>query len=535
MMSKCSDNHLANLLRQAAIVGFVLHYFVFAVDSVAQTVRFSPGEDAPVAFNTVTKTYEEGVSFDPLVCAEQPCVELLHNIFEPLVTTSEDHEIEPCLATSWVRRDETTFRFELRRGVRFHNGERFDAEAVRFSLERTSQAYGGTAWFPLLDRVVVVDPYTVDVTLRQSDSLFLYRLANLGLIIPPLQFRRVGSREFGRNPIGTGAFRFVKWDPAKREVTLDRNDDYWRQSYPRIEHLVYAYMDQQSALQGLIDGRLDIIRRLNPRKTTQFMRLGVGKIAKAWLPQLVLGTFNLLKPDTPLVDLRVRQAINLAVNRDHLIRFGTIGNGRLFGGYTVPGDPNGADSAPYPFNPDEARRLLEEAGHGSGLQLSMMVATQVPPQIEKILSVSLSRIGISLSVRRVTESEFLEQLYLPKFRGGTAPSFDILLLSVPAGTIFHAAMVPMTLLYSLEPNESVIRNREVDELYQAGIKTYDPDKSRSIWRQLEEYVTANYLLFLGYQERAVFGANARLRFTPRTLMTFWDAYYEPKVGEAVGR
>jgi ABC-type transport system substrate-binding protein len=167
--------------------------------------------------------------------------------------------------------------------------------------------------------------------------------------------------------------------------------------------------------------------------------------------------------------------------------------------------------------------------------LSMMVATQVPPQIEKILSVSLSRIGISLSVRRVTESEFLEQLYLPKFRGGTAPSFDILLLSVPAGTIFHAAMVPMTLLYSLEPNESVIRNREVDELYQAGIKTYDPDKSRSIWRQLEEYVTANYLLFLGYQERAVFGANARLRFTPRTLMTFWDAYYEPKVGEAVGR
>ena len=104
-----------------------------------QIVRYSPGEYAPIALNPATNTYEEGASFDPLVCAEQPCIELLHNIFEPLVTTSPDHEIEPCLAIKWERRDDTTFRFELRRGVRFHNGERFDAEAARFSLERASQ------------------------------------------------------------------------------------------------------------------------------------------------------------------------------------------------------------------------------------------------------------------------------------------------------------------------------------------------------------------------------------------------------------
>jgi peptide/nickel transport system substrate-binding protein len=105
------------------------------VPASGQTVRFSPGEDAPIALNSATGTYEEGASFDPLVCAEQPCIELLHNIFEPLVTTSPEHEIEPCLAVRWERRDDTTFRFELRRGVRFHNGERFDAESVRFSLD----------------------------------------------------------------------------------------------------------------------------------------------------------------------------------------------------------------------------------------------------------------------------------------------------------------------------------------------------------------------------------------------------------------
>jgi peptide/nickel transport system substrate-binding protein len=169
--------------------------------------------------------YEEGASFDPLVCAEQPCIELLHNIFEPLVTTSPDHEIEPCLAAKWERRDETTFRFELRRGVRFHNGERFDAGAVRFSLERASKAYGGTAWFPRLESVVVVDPYTVDVKLFEPDSLFLYRLSNIGLIAAPLEFRRVGAGEFGHHPVGTGAFKFVSWDA---------------ESYPRSQRRLLA-------------------------------------------------------------------------------------------------------------------------------------------------------------------------------------------------------------------------------------------------------------------------------------------------------
>ena len=164
------------------------------------------------------------------------------------------------------------------------------------------------------------------------------------------------------NPVGTGAFKFVNWDTDKREVILERNDDYWRVFYPKIERLVYAYMDQERALEGLSDGRLDIIRRLNPRKTTRFMRLGVGKVVKAWLPQLVLGAFNLLKPGTPLLDVKVRQAINLAVNRDHLIRYGAIGNGRLFGGYTVPGDPNGAELPPVPFDLEQSQRLLAEAG-----------------------------------------------------------------------------------------------------------------------------------------------------------------------------
>ena len=97
---------------------------------------------------------------------------------------------------------------------------------------------------------------------------------------------------------------------------------------------------------------------------------------------------------------------------------------------------------------------------------------------------------------------------------------------MPAGTIFHSGMVPMTLLYSREPNESALRDPLLDQLYEEALRTYDSAKSSVLWKKLEQYVYDKHLLLIGYQERAVFGANKRLHFTPRTLMSFWDAYYE---------
>ncbi len=491
-----------------------------------QTIRFCPGTPAPTAFNPATGAYEEGRSFDPFICAEQPCGEILHNMFEGLVSISDTQVIQPELATSWQRLDDVRFRFTLRRGVTFHNGEPFDAEAVRFSLMRASQAYGATAWFPEIAQVEIPDPYTVDVVLKAPDSLFLYRLEHIGLIQPARYFRQVGPAEFGEHPVGTGAFRFVRWDKAGREVLLEANPQYWRRGYPKVKRLIYNYTDSETALDLLTKGKLDLIRRLNPRKTTQFMETGTGKVVKAWLPQLVLGPFNLLKPETRLKDLRVRQAINLAINREDLIRYGAVGNGRLLGGYTVPEDPNHAGLQPYSLNVSKAQQLLREAGYSEGFKLSMLVSNEVPPQVENIIAVSLRQIGITVSFRTASEAEFLKELYLPKFTASSPPSFDVLLLSMPAGTIFHSGYVPMTLLYSKKPNESAVRDPILDRLYEDAIRTYDGAKASALWKKLEEYVYRNDLLLIGYQERAVFGASKRLHFTPRTLMSFWDAYYE---------
>jgi peptide/nickel transport system substrate-binding protein len=491
----------------------------------AQTIRFGPGLAAPTAFNSATGRYEEGSSFDPYICAEQSCGELLHNIFEGLVSVSPAGEIRPELAVAWQRLDDLRFRLTLRRGVLFQNGEPFDAEAVRFSLLRASQSFGATAWFPEIVRVDIVDPYTVDVVLKSPDSLFLYRVVRLALILPPRYFRQSGANAFGQQPVGTGPFRFVHWDRTRREVALEANRGYWREGYPKVSGVVYRYVGSEQALEDLIDGRIDLLRRLNPRKTTQFMETGRGKIIKAWLPQLVLGVFNLLKPDTPLKDLRVRKAINLAIDREDLLRYGAIGNGRLLGGYTVPEDPNHASLQPYAFDPAQARRLLQEAGYEKGFSLSMLLPDAVPSQVEKIIAVSLAQIGIRVKVHRGSESEMLKELYLPKFGAGKPPSFDILLLSVPAGTIPHSGYVPMTLLYSGKPNESAVKDPVLDRMYEEALRTYDPGRASTLWKKLERYTYDNHLLLIGYQERTVFGARERLQFSPTTLMTFRDARY----------
>jgi peptide/nickel transport system substrate-binding protein len=491
-----------------------------------QTIRFCPGSHAPFAFDSATGVYKEGASLDPLLCAEEPCIQILGNLYEPLVSISDNQAIEPHLATGWERRDDVTFRFTLRRGVKFHNGEPFDAEAVRFSLLRASQTYGATAWFSEIAQVGIVDPYTVDVVLKEPDSLFLYRLAYIGLIQPPVYFRQMGPAEFGKHPVGTGAFQFVRWDGKRREIHLEANPGYWRKGYPKVKRVIYAYLDPKNALDLLIQGKLDLIRNLNPRKTTEFMQTGTGKVVKAWLPQLVLGTFNLLKPQTPLQDLRVRQAINLAINREDLIRYGAIGNGRLLAGYTAPEDPNHADLQPYPFNVPKAQQLLKEAGYAKGFKLSMLAPPDLPPQIENILAVSLRPIGITVGFKRGILSEFLKETYLPKFAGSTSPSFDILLYSMPLGTIFHSGNVPMTWLYSKKPNYSVLRDPILDQLYEEALRTYNPAKASALWKKLERYIYDKHLLLIGYQQPTVFGVNKRLHFTPRVLTSFWDAYYE---------
>ena len=153
-------------------------------------------------------------------------------IFDGLTMRTADMKLVPGLATSWESLDkDTRIRFKLRQGVKFHNGEPFDANAVKFTFDRLLGPEGAKgpqqSNYNAIKEVVVVDPYTVDFIMQRPDPVLLTKLAGYGaMIVPPKYIAEKGDEFFNANPVGTGPFKLVEYKP-KVSLTLARNADYW--------------------------------------------------------------------------------------------------------------------------------------------------------------------------------------------------------------------------------------------------------------------------------------------------------------------
>ena len=442
------------------------------------------------------------------------------NTYDALTWVDENLGVVPELATSWeADESQTVWEVDIREGVRFHDGRDLTADDVVASYMMHKDKKLGTSFSKkVISGVEKIGSHKVRFTLKIANSEFPWLMAEYRQAIMPAG----PLGEMGYSGIGTGPFKFAKIDPGRRAI-YEANEDYWGDG-PYLDRLECIGQKGLDPVNGYLSGQFDAVLGADPGSVSHLAAAPDTKIDIAAAGDQILMVLP-KHEGSPFMDRRVREALSLALDRDAIVRivyagkFGWVSNDTHManvGGDFLPKD-GVRDVA-------KAKKLLAEAGYGGGLTLKVMVDRQVPPRIENVIAASLGSIGITIEVRRATESEFLEELYLPKFGAGTPPSFDILLLSMPVGTIFHSAMVPMTLLYSRQPNESALRDPTLDRMYEAAVR--DPDSGPEAWREIEAYVHDNHLLFIGYQERAVFGVRKGLRFTPRTLMSFWDAYYD---------
>jgi peptide/nickel transport system substrate-binding protein len=168
-------------------------------------------------------------TLDPHNHQETPANNVLLNIYDTLLFRDKDLKIVPWVAESWRVVNPTTWEFKIRKGLKFHNGEDLDADAVKFSLERLvnpdlKMRQGPN--FTLLDKVDVVDKHTVRITTKKPWPILENRLANEGSIVPPKYFREKDAAFIAKNPVGSGAYKFVKW--VKDEaITLEANESWW--------------------------------------------------------------------------------------------------------------------------------------------------------------------------------------------------------------------------------------------------------------------------------------------------------------------
>jgi peptide/nickel transport system substrate-binding protein len=365
-------------------------------------------------------------TLDPHNHQETPASNVLLNIYDTLLFRDKDLKLIPWLAESWRVVNPTTWEFKIRRGVKFHNGEDVDAEAVKFSLERLvnpdlKMRQGPN--FTLLDRVDAVDKHTVRIVTKKPWPILENRLALEGSVVPPKYFKEKDAAFLAKNPVGSGPYKFVKW--AKDEaITLEANESWWGGA-PKVKTLVFRPIPEHTTrVAALQAGEVDVVTNVPPHLVKQVesdAKLYVSKAPSVRVIYIWIYTHKYDKEhkvvgpvDWPTKDKRVRQAINYAVNVDEIIKNVLEGNGIRTA--TVLTDKHfGFDPKLQPYKQDvaKAKQLLADAGFPNGIDIVLNSPDGrylKDKEVAEALAGQLTKAGIRTTVKTYEWGTYLNQM-----------------------------------------------------------------------------------------------------------------------------
>jgi len=370
---------------------------------------------------SMTVTYQSDVAtLDPAIGYDWQNWSMIKSLFDGLMDYKPGTtELVPDLAESYEIQDGgTVFTFKLRQGVKFHNGREMTAEDVKYSIERAvnpaTQGPGGGFFGSIvgyedftggsaqgLAGIEVLDSHTVRFVLSRPDATFLHVMAiNFSFVVPKEEVEKSGA-DFGKSPVGTGAFKLKEWALGQR-VVFERNPDYYKASLPYLDEIVFEIgLDPLTALLRFEQGEVDILGdgvppakflevKNNPEFADNLVEGG----------QLHTGYVAINTRMAPFDDKRVRQAVNMAINKDRIVR---IINGRAVPANqplppAMPGYATGYSG--YAFDVEAAKALLAEAGHGGGIATELYATNVDPnPRIAQAIQQDLAAIGITAELK----------------------------------------------------------------------------------------------------------------------------------------
>jgi peptide/nickel transport system substrate-binding protein len=346
---------------------------------------------------------------DPQLAVAAGTSEVLFNIFEGLLKPNEKGELYPAVAESYeISPDGLTYTFKLRSGVKFHNGQAVTSADVKFSYNRLAGIGTGkplSTAFGSVQSIEAPDPSTVVIKLKENNSSFLTALT--AAIIPN------GYEDSNKQPVGTGPFKFKEYLPGQRLV-VEKFADYYVKGVPSLDQVEFRIVtDPEAALLALKSGEVDIYPRIGTEKLEELDDAAYTKLsAPQNLVQLM--TFNIARK--PFDDIRVRQAINYAVDKDEIIQGVALGKGTKLGSNISPVlakyyQPGLEDT--YPTDIDKAKSLLAEAGYKDGFETTLSVPSNYQFHVDtaQVIAQQLEKIGIKVKIETVEWAVWLDRIY----------------------------------------------------------------------------------------------------------------------------
>ena len=430
------------------------------------------------------------------------------SLFDSLVGRDRDNRIVPELAESWKALNDTTWQFKLRRGVVFHDGEPFDAEAVRFTIQRVldpEQKSPNRANIGEIARVEAVDDLTVNLVTARPYAPLLNRLIDFP-ILPPKYTTEKGNQGMALRPVGTGPYRFVSL-VKDDQMVVEVFDRHWRGA-PAIPRIVYkAIPEPFTRTAALRNGEVDLITTVPPTLARELERvsgLKVQRVPSTW--QIYLGLNALRKP---LADVRVRQALNHASDVDTLIRTVLDGNGRRQAGPFTPAmfgyDPGVKG---YAYDPARTRQLLAEAGYPDGLEVTLDSPAgryQGDKELAEGLAGQWQKAGFKPKVRTAEWGA-----YFKRYLGREFPDAYLLGTGGPmqdGDELFN--------LVSSKGRGLYYKSDKVDALFDLGRSTMDPAARRKIYADLARAMVEDATWVFLLQQVDIYATRERVGWTPR--------------------
>lgn len=456
-------------------------------------------------------------TFDPHRVTGFPLHQHYPLVFDNLFNRDQNGKMIPALATSWKYLSPKVLELKIRQGIKFANGEDVDAHAVKYSLDRIRDPKLKSRQRRIvatIKEIVVVDKYTVQIHTKKPDTFLIEPMANYVLIVPPKYYSKNSLEFLARNPVGSGPYKLVRWKKGE-EFVYEARPGYWNPSKQRIKSATFKIIPEPNTrVSALLAGDVDFIDVVPPPLVN--LLKGNPHIDVITAPSRRTCNIGLIiKGKAPWTDIRVRKALNYAVDKEGLLKNILQGYGNVVASNVGPGS-FGYNPAlkPYPYDPAKARKLLADAGYANGFEVEILVALGrflMGKQATEAIAGQLAKVGIKAKVKAVTWGGYNKRSKT-RWEPHTKPFFY---LQCRMDMYAHSAFMYAGQVHSKSPRGG-FRDKEMDKLIDEARTIIDDKKRERFYQNINRIIHSEKtpLLFL-WRQHQIHAKNKRIQWKPR--------------------